>query len=302
MIASFDELISSVKGSEQRRIAVASVSPEEVELAVCAFSMGIAHFSLIGDKQIIVSELHKHSADISDFDIHHETDPQTAARIAVEMVVEGKADLPMKGLMQTGSFFRAVLNKQNGLATSRRISQITVFAGYNGGLQMLTDCAINISPNLEEKVSIIENAVSLAHQLGIAQPKVALLGAVETVSQSMPDTMEAAVLTQMNRRGQIKGCIIDGPLSLDNAICSSAAAHKGIDSPVAGKADILVTSELREANTLSKSLHYYADRQTASAIIGTAKPIIMTSRTDKMENKINSIALSCYLTMKEQNK
>jgi phosphotransacetylase len=126
-------------------------------------------------------------------------------------------------------------------------------------------------------------------------PRVALLGAVETVSESMPDSLESAILTQMNRRGQIKACLVDGPLSLDTAICPEAATRKGIDSPVAGKADILVASELREANTLSKALHYYARRRTASVIVGTRSPIVMTSRTDDFHNKLNSIAASCLL-------
>ncbi len=189
---------------------------------------------------------------------------------------------------------KAVLNRESGLKTNSRISQITLFENKNNGITFLTDCAVNLSPELSVRLDVIKNAVTLSRSLGVDCPKVALLGAVETVNESMPDTVQSAVITQMNRRGQIKDCVIDGPLSLDNAISMEAAQRKGIDSPVAGRADILIASSLQEANTLSKSLHFYAGFATASVIMGTEQPFVMTSRTDAIENKLNSIAVTCY--------
>jgi phosphate butyryltransferase len=203
----------------------------------------------------------------------------------------------MKGLVHTSVFMSAVLDKQNGLKRNRRLSQITVFRNTtlgDVGLTFLTDCAINIEMTLQVKKDIIENAVLAARAFGIECPKVALLGAVETVNEAMSDTLNSAILTQMNRRGQLTGCIVDGPLSLDNAISKEAAQRKGIVSDVAGEADILVGSCLQEANSLSKGLNFYAQFSTASIIVGTEQPIIMTSRTDQQENKLNSIAATCY--------
>ena len=295
MISSFAQLVEQVRNRPRKHVVIAAAQEDELRLAQAAIERGIANFTLIGDRQELEKLMQASSFAAGTVLIIDEQSHEAAARKAVEMVTSGQADIPMKGLLHTGTFLKAVLDKTAGLASRQRISQITIFEGVNDGLQLLTDCAINIKPSLEEKIAIINNAVFLAQQLGFQMPRVALLGAVETVIESMPDTLESAVLTQMNRRGQIKGCLIDGPLSLDTAICPEAAARKGIDSPVAGKADILVASELREANTLSKSLHYYANRSTASVIIGTRSPIIMTSRTDDFYNKLNSIAAACML-------
>lgn len=295
MIKSLSQLSHVLKDQEQRHIVIAAADEEELLLAQQATAAGLARFTLIGDKVRLDTLAKQHDIELDNFNLIHIPDHEEAARTAVQMICEKRADLPMKGLMHTGSFLKAVLNKSCGLATSQRISQITLFNGYAGDLQFLTDCAINIKPTLHEKKEIIENVVHVAQQFGYSQPLVALLGAVETVSESMPDTIDSAVLTQMNRRGQISGCIIDGPLSLDNAICPEATQHKNIVSPVAGRANILVAADLQSANTLSKALNYYANIETASIIVGTRSPIIMTSRTDKLANKLNSIAASCYL-------
>lgn len=295
MIQSFSQLTESLRSLPRRRIVIAGAEEEELLLAHQAIQQRLANFILIGDRQRLEQLQQQHGLAQSALTFIHEPDHSAAARLAVHMVVNREADLPMKGLMHTGAFLKAVLDKTNGLCGRSRLSQITIFKGYGGGLQFLTDCAINIKPTLQEKKTIIENAVYLAQRLGYDVPLVALLGSVETVSESMPDTLESAILTQMNRRGQIKGCLVDGPLSLDNAICPEAARHKGIDVPVAGKANILVAAELQVANTFSKALNYYAGLETASVIIGTRSPIIMTSRTDKLQNKLNSVAASCYL-------
>lgn len=207
----------------------------------------------------------------------------------------------MKGLLHTSDFMGAVLNKESGFERIKRISQVTIFQDHSNSLKFLTDCAINIEQTLSVKKDIIENAVHLARTFGIICPKVALLSAVETINEKMPDTITGAILVQMNNRGQIKDCIIDGPLSLDNAISKEAAEIKGIRSSVAGAADILVGSSLQEANTLSKSLNFYAKFQTASVILGTKEPFIMTSRTDTQQNKVNSIAATCWLFQKQND-
>lgn len=298
MINTVKEIIDLVIVQENLTVVIACADDDEILLAWEAHKKNIANFVLIGDEEKIKTFMTQNKIEHDSMDIINEKNHVLAAQKAISLINEGKAHLPMKGLMHTEIFLKAVLNKESGLKTDKRITQITVFDGYSGTLQFLTDCAINIKPDLQCKVSIIDNAVTLAKSFGYETPLVALLGSVETVSESMPDTIDSAVLTQMNRRGQIKGCIVDGPLSLDNAISVDAAERKGIVSPVAGKADILVASELQVSNTFSKALMYYAKIDSASVIVGTKTPIIMTSRTDMFGNKINAIAVACYFYSK----
>ncbi len=201
----------------------------------------------------------------------------------------------MKGLLHTGQFLKAVLNKETGLNKGKLISQISVYDKINGeGLQLLTDCAISIQPTLEEKKQIVENAVEFARKIGITTPRVAILSALETVNPAISDTIDAAVLSKMAERGQIKNAIVDGPFALDNAICIEAAKHKNISGKVAGNADILLVPNLQVGNVLTKALVFFARRKVAAAVIGAAAPIVMTSRTDTIDNKILSIALALY--------
>ncbi|MDR1550559.1 MAG: phosphate butyryltransferase [Hungatella sp.] len=294
-ITHFNEMYDWLKNRKKVRIAIAGTDREEVRLAAQASSLGLAEFILIGNtekiRSLMIEEL---SVNHDLFEIYSSNTETEAAKLAVSLTKQGAADIPMKGLIQTSVFMKAVLNRESGLKTNSRISQITLFENKNNGITFLTDCAVNLSPELSVRLDVIKNAVTLSRSLGVDCPKVALLGAVETVNESMPDTVQSAVITQMNRRGQIKDCVIDGPLSLDNAISMEAAQRKGIDSPVAGRADILIASSLQEANTLSKSLHFYAGFATASVIMGTEQPFVMTSRTDAIENKLNSIAVTCY--------
>lgn len=225
-----------------------------------------------------------------------EPDHKKAAEKAVELVRNGEAGAVMKGMLHTGTFLKAVLNKEKGLNTGKLVSQMSVFdKEYGEGLQILTDCAMAISPTLDEKKQIIENAVETARKIGYEKPKVALLSAIEIINPAIPDTMEAAILSKMGDRGQIKNAIIDGPFALDNAISPEAARHKGIESPVAGNADILVVPNLQVGNVFSKALTYYAHKDVAAAVAGAAAPIIMTSRTDSVRNKLLTIALASYL-------
>lgn len=294
-MTSIDQILNLIVNKQKKRIVIAGASNDEIEVALAASEANFAEFILIGDKGKIEKEIETKGLNLTRIEIIDENNGAAAAKRAVQMVIEGQADIPMKGLIHTSTFMNAVLSKDCGLRQNKRISQIMVFDGYNNGLQFLTDCAINIKPNLKEKISIIENAVEVAIRFGYQEPLVALLGAVETVNESMPSSIECAAITQMNRRGQIKGCTIDGPLSLDVAISIKAAEKKSVQSKVAGKADILVASELETANIFGKALTYYAGVKSASIIFGTASPVIMTSRTDTMENKMNSIAVACYL-------
>lgn len=294
-IHDFTMLREKLKEHEKVKVVIAGAKEEEVLLAWQG--QELAHFMLLGEEEEMKACMQKHAIDSACFEMIHMKEPGETAQKAIELIHEGKADLPMKGNIQTAAFMSAVLDKEQGLKRERRLSQITLFCDTKTektGIKFLTDCAINLDMSLKVKQDIIENAVLLAQQFGIELPKVALLSAVETIKTSMPDTLDSAILTQMNQRGQIKGCLIDGPLSLDNAISKKAAAQKGIVSEVAGVADILVGSCLQESNSLSKSLNFYGNLETASVIVGTKQPIIMTSRTDTTTNKINAIAATCF--------
>ena len=288
------DVVQSVRQKKTKKIALAGISDEEIRIVTAATEEQLATFILI-DKEDQLKAAQDIFSGHGSVSFECVEDTHDAAKKAVKLVREGKAALPMKGQIHTSTFIKAVLDKENGLSNGKRLSQITVFDGYNDELQFLTDCAINIKPSMNELVDIIENAVAIYRVFGEPIPKVALLAAVENVNEKMPDTLVAAAITQMNRRGQIKGCIIDGPLSLDNAISEAFAAIKNIDSPVAGKAQILVSSMIQEANSLSKGIIHYAKRSAASIIAGTSVPVIMTSRTDTAENKLNTIAMSSFL-------
>lgn len=292
---SLEELKQRVKELDKKTIAVAAADAKILEVVERALEENLAEFILIGDQKALLEEIEAKGRDIT-CEIYDIADHKEAAEKAVELVRNKQADVVMKGLLHTSTFLRAVLNKEKGLNTGKFISQISVIdKEYGQGLQMVTDCAMAIEPTLEEKKSIIENAIDLSHKLGIEMPKVALLSALEVVNPKIKDTMEAAVLSKMADRGQIKGGIVDGPLALDNAISQEAADHKGIKSPVAGKADVLVVPNLQVGNVLGKSLFFFAHKLSATAIVGTSAPIIMTSRTDFMENKLMSIVIASYI-------
>jgi len=258
--------------------------------------MDLAEFILIGDEKLI-SKIAKDNNIKFNYVIIDEPDHKKAAKKAVNLVREGKANAVMKGLLHTGVFLKAVLDKEYGLNKNKLISQISVFEKeYGDGFQMLTDCAMAIEPSLEEKKQIIENAIELGHKLGYKKSRVALLSAVEVVNPAIKDTLDAAILCKMADRGQIKGAFIDGPLALDNAISLEAAKHKNIEGEVAGQADILVAPNLQVGNVLHKSLTYFAHKDVAAAVMGAAAPIIMTSRTDSVTNKLLSITLACYIS------
>ncbi|MDF2675332.1 MAG: ptb [Clostridiales bacterium] len=294
MIKSFDEIINKVKANGIKKVAVAVAQDEPVLEAIRdAKKMGIADAILVGERKKIVEVAKNIGLDLNQFEVIDESNNAQAAKIAVELVSSGRADMVMKGLVDTATFLRAVLNKEKGLRTGKVLSHVAVFdVPALQRIIIVTDAAMNIAPDLMTKKQILENAVSVAKGIGIEMPKVAVIAAVEVVNPDMQPTLDAAVLSKMNDRGQIKDCIVDGPFAIDNAISEEAAEHKGIKSPVAGKADILLVPNIETGNVMYKTLTYTSNAKNGGILAGAAAPVILTSRSDSHESKMYSIALA----------
>ncbi|PJI08929.1 MULTISPECIES: phosphate butyryltransferase [Clostridium] len=297
MIKSFDEIIMKVKSKEMKKVAVAVAQDAPVLEAIRdAKKNGIADAILVGDHDEIVSIGLKIGLDVNQFEIVNEPDVKKAALKAVELVSTGKADMVMKGLVNTATFLRSVLNKEVGLRTGKTMSHVAVFETEKfDRLLFLTDVAFNTYPELKEKIDIVNNAVKVAHAIGIEKPKVAPICAVEVVNPKMPATLDAAMLSKMSDRGQIKGCVVDGPLALDIALSQDAAKHKGVTGEVAGKADIFLMPNIETGNVMYKTLTYTTDSKNGGILVGTSAPVVLTSRADSHETKMNSIALAALV-------
>ena len=297
MSRNFEELLLKANTYSNKKVAVAVAQDEPVLEAIkAAKEKGIADAILVGDKLEIERIADKLEMDLSDYEIINETNVTKAAVEAVRLVSTGEADMVMKGLVDTATFLRSVLNKEVGLRTGKLMSHVSVFEieGIDR-LILLTDAAFNTYPDLKAKVQILNNSVEVAHACGIELPKVAAVCAVEVVNPDMPATIDASLLAKMNDRGQIKGCIVDGPLALDNALSEEAANHKGITGEVAGKADIILLPNIETANVMYKTLTYTAKSRNGALLVGTSAPVILTSRADKFETKLNSIALAALV-------
>jgi phosphate butyryltransferase len=294
MIKKLADLIPAAKSGKKIRVAVAGAADLPVLEAVhAAAEAGIVQPLLVGDRRGIEEMAAKIGMDAAKMEIIDIADPAAAAAKAVSLVREDSAQILMKGFVATEILLRAVLNKENGLSTGKILSHAGIFeSSFYPKLFCVTDAAMNIAPALEEKIVILNNAVSLFHKLGEENPKVAVVAAVETVNPKMEPTVHAAMLTQMNRRGQIRGCLVDGPLALDNAVSKEAAAHKNIVSEVAGNADIILVPNIEAGNVLYKSLVFLGNALTAGIIIGAKAPIVLTSRADSEKSKLYSIALA----------
>ena len=293
----FEELFSQLKAVSTKKLAVAVAQDEPVLEAVnLAKDRGVVDSILVGDKAKIEKIAKNIDMDLSKFEIIDEEDPQKATLKAMELVSTGQADMVMKGLIDTATFLRGVLNKEVGLRTGKLMSHVAVFEidGIDR-LILLTDAAFNTYPDIKAKAQIINNSVMVAKACGIEYPKVAPICAVEVVNTDMPATVDASLLSKMNDRGQIKGCIVDGPLALDNALSEEAAHHKGIKGEVAGKADILLFPNIEAANVMYKALTYTAKTRNGGILVGTSAPVILTSRADSCETKVNSIALAALV-------
>ncbi len=300
MITDFSTLLSHVQGLGRKIVAIANAQdPAALSALLKAREEGFAEGLLFGDAFQIRAILEKLGViDVKAFTIHHFSTEEEAVRAAVRAVHRGEADILLKGRVKTGTLLKAALNPEEGLRTGRLLSDAFVFEWpqpEGTRLITITDGGVTIAPNLEQKIQIIRNAVELAHLLGNATPRVALLSAVETVVPDMPSTVEAAILTKMNQRGQIKGCVIDGPLALDNAVSPEALRLKGIDSPVQGVADILVPPEMVSANLLAKSTTYWAKFRLGHVIMGAKAPILIPSRADTEDAKLLSMALGALV-------
>lgn len=248
---------------------------------------------LIGNKNEISQIATECGYDLMDYTIIDEENVEESTRIAVQMVSSGNADFLMKGKVGTSTLLKSVLNKEWGLRTGNLLSHFALFEveTYHK-LIALTDVAMNIAPNLQDKIAIVNNAVACLNKLGVKIPKVAVLGAVEMVNESMQATMDAALLSKMNQRDQIKNCIVDGPLAFDNAISLESAIQKGIKSEVSGDTDLLIMPNIEVGNVLYKTLIFFARAKVASVILGASAPIVLTSRSDSAQAKYDSIILA----------
>ncbi|KAA0773153.1 phosphate butyryltransferase [Bacillus sp. TE8-1] len=288
-------LIDQAAGKPKKTVAVAVAEDHEVIEAVAkAIKLQLAQFRLYGNQEKIMGMLEEHGLQTSEHvEVIAAMSSAEAEELSVKAVRNGEADVLMKGNIPTANILKAVLNKEWGLRKGSVLSHVAAFEvpNYNR-LIFVTDAAMNIAPDVTQKAAIIQNTVEVAQAIGIDLPKVAPIAAVEVVNPAMQATIDAAMLTQMNRRGQIKDCIVDGPLALDNAVSQIAAEHKGIVSDVAGKADILLVPTIEAGNVLYKSLVYFADAKVGAMIAGAKAPIVLTSRADSAETKVYSLALA----------
>lgn len=291
-------LVSSVRGP--RRVAVAAAGDAHVLAAVHEARIdGLIRPILFGDPAKIAEAAREVGLDLSKADVRPAANNEVAAELAVKAVSGGEADILMKGLLDTAVLLRAVLNKEWGLRGGKLLSHVLAYdvPGTDfGRLFFMSDGAMNIEPDLKAKITIVENAVAVAHALGIPKPNVAMLAAVEVVNPEMSTAVDDAIISKMGDRGQIKGASIDGPLALDNAVSLEAAKIKKIASPVAGRADVLIVDDLDVGNVFYKTLVYFARARVAGVIMGAKAPIVLTSRADSEEAKFNSLALACVLS------
>lgn len=290
-----EHLIDQAAGQPKKTVAVAVAEDHEVIEAVAkAIKLQLAQFRLYGNQEKIIGMLQEHGLQTSEhIEVIAASSSAEAAELSVKAVRNGEADVLMKGNIPTANILKAVLNKEWGLRKGSVLSHVATFEVPNyDRLIFVTDAAMNIAPDVTQKAAIIQNTVEVAQAIGIDLPKVAPIAAVEVVNPTMQATIDAAMLTQMNRRGQIKNCVVDGPLALDNAVSQIAAEHKGIVSDVAGKADILLVPTIEAGNVLYKSLVYFANAKVGAMIAGAKAPIVLTSRADSAETKVYSLALA----------
>ena len=290
----YERLLARCEGLAPIPTAVAHpCEASALEGAVEAAQRGLITPLLVGPAARIADVAESSAIDLSGFEIVDAPHSHGAAAKAVELVKQGRAEILMKGSLHTDELMSAIVSREGGLRTARRISHVFIMdvPTYHKVL-IVTDAAINIAPTLEDKVDICQNAIDLAISLGLEKPKVAILAAVETVTSKMPATLDAAALCKMAERGQIKGGILDGPLAFDNAISAQAAETKGIKSAVAGDPDILLAPDLEAGNILAKQLTFLANADSAGMVLGAKVPVILTSRADSVRSRIASCGVA----------
>ncbi len=305
MSKNFDAIMEKVTSFPMKKLAVAVAQDKAVLEAVkAAKERGIADSILVGDADEIKKIGAELSMDMSQYRIIDEKDIVEASLKAVKLVHDGEADMYMKGLLPTGTFLKSVLNKEVGLRTGKPLSHVCVFEipGFDR-LLFLTDVAFIPYPTLEDKKCMIDYTVEVANACGVENPKVACLAALETVNEKMPVCVESAKLTEMNINGEITGCIVDGPLSMDIALYKEAAEEKGaLDRRVAGDADILLFPDIHAGNLVYKAIVHMVDCKNGNILTGTKAPVILTSRSDSMDVKLNSIALASVVAEAMKNR
>jgi phosphate acetyltransferase len=290
----YQRLIDTCKALPPTTVAVAHPCDESsLSGAMDAAKMGLIVPILVGPKQKIEATAKKFGIDLGTTEIVDAPYSHASAARAVELVREGRAEALMKGSLHTDELMGAVVRRDTGLRTARRVSHCFVMdvPSYSETL-IITDAAVNIAPTLRDKVDIIQNAIDLAHALRFPEVRVALLSAMETINTDVPSTIEAGALCKMADRGQITGAILDGPLALDNAISLESVAIKKINSPVAGRANVLVVPDLESGNMLAKSLSFLAGADAAGIVLGARVPIILTSRADSVMTRLASCAVA----------
>ncbi len=294
-VYTFDNLLAAAAALPEERILVALPSNRETFEAVHAALRHLrTKFLLVGDEKIIREGTAEHGIPDPAVTCLHHPLPADALKCCVDILRKGDAGIFMKGSVDTGTMMRAVLDEGSGLRTGRLLSDVFVTevpSRQGNKFLMITDGGLTPAPDLREKIALINNAVSVAHALGNPLPRVAILSATEHVSAGLPSTVDAAILSKMNERGQIPGCLVDGPLALDNAFSPEAAKEKKIESKVAGMADILVAPSIETANALAKSTTYFAGWRSAHVIVGGKMPILIPSRADRSDTRLLSIAL-----------
>ena len=298
MIQNFDQLLEAAAKIHGKRIVVIYPTNEETLSAVTqARKKNLADFILVGDENIIQKKL---SGEVSSgIEIIHEPDVNRALQKSIDLIREGRGAILMKGGIDTGTMMKVVLHEESGIRTGRLLSDVFIFeypARTGNKLVMITDGGLTLAPDLNDKKALIDNSVVVAHALGNMNPKVAVLSATEFVNPKLQSSVDAAELTKMNERGEIKGCTVFGPLALDNAISQEAANEKRIKSPIAGNAEILILPSIEAANIFAKGTTYLAGFRLAHVIVGGKIPILIPSRADKSDAKMLSIALGVMMS------
>jgi len=293
MLSSLDDLFRKNTIKTKKLVLAAAEDENALEAAYKAHQKGIIKLICTGNTEKIKQIAHQCNIDLTGIEIIDATDNNLAVEKAVKCINDGHAEILMKGHISTSTLLKGVLNKEWGLRSGNLLSHFAIFEikTYHK-LLGITDIAMNIAPNLTDKVGILNNAVGYMTNIGFDNLKVAVISAVETINDSMPSTYDAAILSKMSDRGQIAKCIVDGPFALDNAINKESANHKGIKSEVAGDADLLIMPNIEAGNVLYKALGFLTDSKLAAVVVGAKAPIVLTSRSDSEETKFNSICLA----------
>lgn len=297
-IRSFKQLLYEAAWLGPKKVAIAAAANAEVLAAAAeAQRLGMAQCLLLDEPQKLAATAQQAGVDLQEMTLLPTATSQEAAHTAMRLARQGEVDVVMKGSLETAVLLKAALDNADGLRTGKLLTHVAVYEIPNfGRLLLLSDGGVVVAPDIYQKMEIVQNSINVALKLGIEQPKVAILAASELVNPKIPSTVDAANLSKMAERGQIRGGIVDGPLALDNAISASSAQIKGIRSPVAGQADILIVPDIEAGNLLGKAITYFGHGEMAGVVVGGCAPLVVTSRSDSHTSKLVSMALAILLT------